>query len=84
MQQITVNNKSFFVDSTDYEYFWPAVNDGTWETDTYRIFDENIDNETLVIDIGAWVGPTVLYSAQLAKKMRRLRTRPYSVSPVAR
>ncbi len=68
MQQITVNDKSFFVDSTDYEYFWPAVNDGAWETDTYRIFDENIDTETLVIDIGAWVGPTVLYSAQLAKK----------------
>jgi|GEM_PF-6683597 len=40
MQKITVNNKSFFVNSTDYEYFWPTVNDDTWETDTYRIFDE--------------------------------------------
>ena len=40
MQKITVNNKSFSVNSTDYEYFWPTVNDDTWETDTYRIFDE--------------------------------------------
>lgn len=68
MQKITVNDKSFFVDPTDYEYFWPIVNDGTWEKDTFRIFDENINDETLVIDIGAWIGPTVLYSAQLAKK----------------
>jgi FkbM family methyltransferase len=68
MQKITVNNKSFFVDPTDYEYFWPQVNGGGWEPDTYQVFDENIDNETLVIDIGAWIGPTALYSAQLAKK----------------
>ncbi len=68
MQQITVNNKSFFVDPTGYEYFWPSVNDGTWEPDTYRIFDEYIDDETLAIDIGAWIGPTALYAAQLAKK----------------
>lgn len=68
MQKITVNDKSFFVDPTGYEYFWPEVNNGTWEKDTYRVFDENIDDKTLVIDIGAWIGPTVLYSAQLAKK----------------
>ncbi|MEM5493878.1 FkbM family methyltransferase [Hoeflea sp. AS16] len=68
MQEITINGKSFRVEPEGYEYFWPQVNSGEWEPSTYANFDRNIDDSTLMIDIGAWIGPTALYAAQLAKK----------------
>ena len=70
MKEIKINKKSFFVTGPDAPHvknFWVNVNDNNWETDAYRIFDEFLDKEHSYIDIGAWVGPTVLYGAQLAK-----------------
>ena len=68
MQEITVNGKSFRVETKGYEDFWAQVNSGEWEPSTYKNFDENIDDTTLMLDIGAWIGPTALYAAQLAQK----------------
>ncbi len=68
MQEITVNEKSFWVEPKGYESFWPQVNNGEWESSTYKTFDTYVDDTTLMIDIGAWIGPTALYAAQLAQK----------------
>jgi FkbM family methyltransferase len=68
MQAININDKKFNINPEGYESFWLQVEGQNWEKETYRIFNENIDKDTLVIDIGAWIGPTVLYSAQIAKK----------------
>lgn len=68
MQEITVNGKSFRVEARGHEDFWSQVNSGAWEPSTYKTFDEHIDDKTLMLDIGAWIGPTALYAAQLAQK----------------
>lgn len=47
--------------------FWGAFNDGTWEPETFEIFNRYLDKEHSYLDIGAWIGPTVLYGSKLAK-----------------
>ena len=47
--------------------FWKSVEANTWEPDTFKVLDDFISPETYYIDIGAWIGPTMLYGAQLAK-----------------
>lgn len=67
-QTIHVHGKSFVVNAKGYEHFWKEVNGTNWEPETFKIFNENIDSGTFLIDIGAWIGPTVLYASQLAGK----------------
>ena len=51
---------------------------GAWEPDTFKIFDDFISADTCYLDIGAWIGPTALYAAQLAK-----RTYAFEPDPLA-
>jgi FkbM family methyltransferase len=40
---------------------------GVWEPETFKIFDIFLDKNHSYIDLGAWIGPTVLYGCQNAK-----------------
>ncbi|MEO0677225.1 MAG: FkbM family methyltransferase [Pseudomonadota bacterium] len=62
---ITLDPVSFRVDPQNWSRFWKDVARGGWEPGTFRFFREAITPETRVIDVGAWIGPTALYSAQL-------------------
>jgi len=62
--QINKNGIFFFV---KYKPFWKDVQSGKWEASTFKIFDKFLDKEHSFIDIGAWLGPTVLYGCQIAK-----------------
>jgi len=53
----------------DNSFFWSKVNKGVWEPQTFRVLNELISPDTIYCDIGAWIGPTVLYAA---KKCRRV------------
>lgn len=61
-----INGKTFFVNSNNRE-FWAQLQVGLWEPYTFKIFDEFLDFNHSYIDIGAWIGPTVLYGCQKAK-----------------
>lgn len=66
---ISINDLGFAVESEkvgQHDRFWSKVNRGAWEVDTYRVIDAHTDAQTLAIDCGAWIGPTVLYTAQRA------------------
>lgn len=39
-----------------------------WEMATFKIFERYLKKDKGFIDIGAWIGPTVLYGSQIAKK----------------
>jgi len=45
--------------------FWQSEN---WESDTFRTLRHFLDRQHSYIDVGAWIGPTVLYGCQLAKR----------------
>ncbi|MCH2076257.1 MAG: FkbM family methyltransferase [Rhodobacteraceae bacterium] len=63
---ISVMGRSFSVLENTNDNFWARVNNGSWEPETFEIFDRFVDEDTLVIDFGAWIGPTVLFAAQSA------------------
>jgi hypothetical protein len=48
--------------------YWQAVSNGLWEPETFNILQHYLSKDHSYIDIGAWVGPTVLFGAQLANK----------------
>jgi FkbM family methyltransferase len=47
--------------------FWDLFEQG-WETSTFETFDKYLTPETTYVDLGAWIGPTVLYAAQICKQ----------------
>ncbi|WP_299146805.1 FkbM family methyltransferase [uncultured Tateyamaria sp.] len=65
--QISVKGRTFNVHQGRYDRFWRRVLRGNWEPETYQTFDRYIDQDTLVVDFGAWIGSTAFYGAQLAK-----------------
>ena len=66
MNTVTVRKKQFDVSDEESD-FWRSVCKRKWEPSTYVIFDEYLDAEHTYIDMGSWIGPTVLYGAQIAK-----------------
>lgn len=49
------------------EWFIPKVQRGNWEENTFHILDHYQNPDKIYLDIGAWIGPTVLYSANKFK-----------------
>ncbi len=65
---IQKNKKRFSVAITKNIGFWESVENGSWEPDTFKIFDYFLSADCHYLDIGSWIGPTALYAAQLAKQ----------------
>jgi len=65
--KIEKNDKTFYVDSSNNANFWAQLQVGVWEPETFKIFDVFLDKNHSYIDIGSWIGPTVLYGSQIAK-----------------
>ena len=51
-------------DNLLYESFW---NWNDWEIDTYKNINKFFNQDKIFIDIGAWIGPIVLYAAKYNK-----------------
>jgi FkbM family methyltransferase len=59
--------------------YWDRVEKEKWEPQTFEIFDKFLDKEHSYIDIGAWIGPTVLYGCQLAKQCYAIEPDPIAL-----
>lgn len=44
----------------DPSHFWQKFNDGEWEQETFAFYRERVSPQKDVIDIGGWIGPTML------------------------
>jgi FkbM family methyltransferase len=64
--KISLNGRTFFVTGA-HAPFWERFAANTWEPDTIRVFDHYIGPETVFLDVGCWIGPTLLYGAGRAK-----------------
>lgn len=61
---VKLKDVEFNVSPTErYAGFWKGYSTGRWEPDTFVVLDRFVRDGGLYIDIGAWVGPTVLYAA---------------------
>lgn len=69
VQDISKNNVSFKVHVGERtKNFWKGYARNEWEPTTFSIFDRFIDKKHGYMDIGAWIGPTVLYGASKARE----------------
>jgi len=78
--KIEKNNCSFII-SDDYSKRWFSNNRlNVWEQDTFNILEYYKNHkEGIYIDIGAWIGPTVLYSANIYKKVYAIEPDPVAL-----
>lgn len=64
MNSITINKIDFQVtNETRFDEFWTHVDSGQWESSTLNVITKNLKKGDVYIDIGAWIGPTVLAAA---------------------
>lgn len=47
--------------------FWSFVVKDVWEPHTFKILQRFLEKDKVYVDIGAWIGPTVLFGSQLSK-----------------
>ena len=49
------------------DWFWRKVHSGKWEKDTFVALERYLRPDSVYVDIGAWIGPTVLFAAARCK-----------------
>jgi FkbM family methyltransferase len=54
-------------DLPEYAKFYRKLAAGAWEPETFRALERNLDRDTVLVDIGAWIGVTPFWAAQAAK-----------------
>ena len=47
--------------------FWRKAASGQWERHTFNILDQLLRPNSVYVDVGAWIGPTVLFAAARCK-----------------
>lgn len=81
---ITINDISFEVSPGasihDAANYWTSVNEHAWEPETFAIMQQYLSKSSTYLDIGAWVGPTVLYGAQLCRQCYAFEPDPVAFS----
>lgn len=70
MYSICKHNTNFNIKGQySLDWFISHVQNGSWEEDTFNILDHYQNLDKIYLDIGAWIGPTVLYSANKFKQI---------------
>ncbi len=62
----TLNGEPFRLDPY-HSKFWRKASAGAWEPETFAVLDQFLSPKSDYLDIGAWIGPTVLYGARKAR-----------------
>jgi len=62
-----------------FKGYWDRVKKGFWEPETFEIFRRFLDKQHSYLDIGAWIGPTVLYGCQLAQHCYAIEPDPIAL-----
>ncbi len=61
-----LNGEPFRLDPY-HSKFWRRASAGNWEPETFAVLDRHLSANRDYVDIGAWIGPTVLYAARRAR-----------------
>ncbi|MDH3691590.1 MAG: FkbM family methyltransferase [Gammaproteobacteria bacterium] len=63
MRSVTLQGLTFQVDESGFERFWDKADSGRWEPSTIRLLRTCIRHGDVYVDVGGWIGPTVLLAA---------------------
>lgn len=64
----SLNGEAFRLDPY-HSKFWRKAGSGAWEPETFAVLDKYLKSNSDYLDIGAWIGPTVLYGARKARNV---------------
>jgi FkbM family methyltransferase len=82
---VSVHRRAFRVRADDArQAFWNRVGAGQWEPQTFEVFQRFLRPDRSYIDMGAWIGPTVLYGATLAGRVHALEPDPVAFAELTR
>jgi FkbM family methyltransferase len=56
-------------DLPEYRKFYAKLASGRWEPHTFDVLGRFLDGDTVLIDIGGWIGVTPMWSAQVARRV---------------
>jgi FkbM family methyltransferase len=73
---ITLRGVDLTVGSSQNDRYWQLIAQGQWEPQTFRIFERFLDHNSSYIDLGAFIGPTLLYGCQIAKRAYAIEADP--------
>lgn len=75
-EQIIMLNFNFKSCDPESENSWSSIKNNKWEPETFKILDRYKNPDLVYIDIGSWIGPTVLYASERYKKVISLEVDP--------
>lgn len=82
---VLVHQRTYRVWASDARCaFWERVNAGLWEPQTFDVFQRFLRPNRCYIDLGAWIGPTVLYGATLSRCVHALEPDPVAFAELSR
>lgn len=79
VRQVSTRGRTFTVEDLPLSEgfdFWTHAYESGWESDTHLILEQNLTPDTILLDIGAWVGPFTLFSSPLCSKIIALEPDP--------
>jgi len=75
LDNFTIHGVDFTFDTVansqivNYDWFMGALSSGSWEKETFEIFESVKDKTKTAIDIGAWIGPTSIWLSKNFKNV---------------
>ena len=83
LREVRIGTRVIHV-ADDQPTFWDRVEAGRWEPGTLAVIDRHVDGRTTFLDLGAWVGPTTLYAAGLARRVIAVEADPAALDQLHR
>lgn len=89
METVTVTRGNLTVDvvrapDADLWDFWGEWSAGRWEPATFDVLDRFLTPAGTYVDLGAWIGPTVLYAARRCRKVLAVEPDPVAFDQLRR
>jgi len=82
---VFVHRRAYRVVASDERLaFWNRVGAGLWEPQTFEVFQRFLRPDASYMDLGAWIGPTVLYGALLSRRVHALEPDPVAFAELSR
>jgi FkbM family methyltransferase len=77
VRELHVRNKRFYVNGSHFPQWWNSVAEGKWEPETFLVLESFIKPGSTYIDVGAWIGATVLFAADQAGRTIAFEPDPF-------
>ena len=84
MKTISYNKREFLVDETGFGRYWLDMEKGIWEPWTFVIFERFLRKDTIYIDLGLWIGMTILYAAKICDQCYGFEPDPVAYKTVCK